>query len=248
MQDYLADPTPYEIDAPVTAQPSGRQQRRNSDYIPTSGVLMFDVGETTKSFTVDLINDEDDEGDEIFKVLLSSPGGAAVVGGPSVATVNIVDDESASRLGHWSIPLDLPLVPIHMILLPTGKIMFYEDRGETNEIRLWDPETGIVSTPALPAHDIFCSGHSFLEDGTLLVTGGHILDNYGLDKASVLRPIHRPLDQRGRHDRRSLVPHKHHPSERGCAGFVGRRYARHEKFAASGLATGDQHVAEPHRR
>ena len=28
VQDYLADPTPYEIDAPVTAQPSGRQQRR----------------------------------------------------------------------------------------------------------------------------------------------------------------------------------------------------------------------------
>ena len=46
-----------------------------------------------------------------------------------------------------------------------------------NHTRLWDPLTGIVETVGSPPYDLFCCGHSFLADGTLLVGGG--TEKYG---------------------------------------------------------------------
>jgi hypothetical protein len=88
-----------------------------------------------------------------------------------------------------------------MHLLPTGKVMFWDRHdhvaGWDGGPRLWDPTTNKVTTLALPGYDLFCSGHSFMEDGKLLVTGGHIADGVGEDKASLYDPVAnswRPLD------------------------------------------------------
>jgi len=96
--------------------------------------------------------------------------------------------------GQWSDIIDAEIIAIHMNLLRTGKVMYWENGGfgETlvDEIRLWDPVTGTISMPALPSHDIFCTGHSFMADGRLLVIGGH--DNavgVGLPNASIYDPF-----------------------------------------------------------
>ena len=120
-----------------------------SDYArpPLPRTLTFLPGETSKSFNVPIIDDSaPPEGDETFKVLLSNPTAGAVVVGPSIAAVRIIDDESARLDGHWSYQIDWPVVPIHLSLLPTGNVMFWEGAGDNtkrfDEIRLWDPETG----------------------------------------------------------------------------------------------------------
>jgi galactose oxidase len=58
---------------------------------------------------------------------------------------------------------------------------------------LWDPTTGRVTTTPLPTlgpasttnANLFCSGHSFLADGRLLVVGGHLADQKGLALATI---------------------------------------------------------------
>src|SRR5262249_53303163 len=71
---------------------------------------------------------------------------------------------------------------------PTGQVLFWNDLQQ-NEIRLWDPTTGIISTPALPDDDIFCSGHSFMANGKLFVAGGHLDDDVGLPVADIYDPF-----------------------------------------------------------
>ena len=163
-----------------------------ADYEATSGILTFGPGETTKSFTVPIVDDLLSEGDETFQVFITDPSGA-VIGGPSVAAVTLVDIETARLSGRWTPPIDWPVVPIHMHLMPTGKVLFWavgEGGSEMtfSEIRSWDPQTGLVSTVGLPGYDVFCSGHVLLPNGTLFVTGGHdMMDTVvlGLTNASV---------------------------------------------------------------
>ncbi len=77
-------------------------------------------------------------------------------------------------VGQWEGPFDWPVIAIHAFLLPTGKVLHYAFPGnpENPNAYVWDPETGRF-TPVPVNRPLFCSGHSFLADGRLLVTGGN---------------------------------------------------------------------------
>jgi hypothetical protein len=62
------------------------------DYILLPGTLRFVPGETTKTITVTLIDDDLEEGPETVIVTLASPSGAVLGSKPS-ATLTIEDDE-----------------------------------------------------------------------------------------------------------------------------------------------------------
>jgi hypothetical protein len=66
------------------------------DYTAVSGTLTFGPGETSKSFTVPVIDDALAEFSEQFNVILSSPTGGAALASPSSALVFIVDDDTAA--------------------------------------------------------------------------------------------------------------------------------------------------------
>jgi Calx-beta domain/Galactose oxidase-like, Early set domain/Glyoxal oxidase N-terminus len=163
-----------------------------ADYTATAGTLTFQNGEIAKTFSVPIRNDAADEGDEDFLVSLSNPTGGGAVGGPAIMKVTIIDDEAARRVGHWSEVIPSQVIAIHMQLLPTGKLMYWDRHDMVNawdgDPRIWDPTTEAITKAAQVAYDIFCGGHSFLEDGTLLVTGGHIDNRIGEDKASIYNP------------------------------------------------------------
>ena len=161
----------------------------------SSGTLSFADGEARKAIKVPIINDAAVEPNETFQVALSAPTGGATLGAPSQATATIVDDDTPQLAGQWSNVSTWPTVPIHIHVLPSGKVMFW-DRHNHDAIpvwdvtpHLWDPANPSVFTPLpLPGWDIFCSGHSFLADGRLLVAGGHINDFIGATTAGIYDP------------------------------------------------------------
>ncbi|HKS27498.1 MAG TPA: PQQ-dependent sugar dehydrogenase [Pyrinomonadaceae bacterium] len=70
---------------------SNGQASENCDFIAVSGILRFAAGETTKTFTIPIINDGYKEGREFILATLSNPTGAVVTLG-SIATIAIEDD------------------------------------------------------------------------------------------------------------------------------------------------------------
>lgn len=66
-----------------------------TDYTSTSGTLTFLTGETTKTFSVTILDDVVAETTEILNLALSGPTGGATLTAPSTATVTILDNETA---------------------------------------------------------------------------------------------------------------------------------------------------------
>ena len=102
---------------------------------------------------------------------LSSP--ITVTAGPSTAQ------------GQWSAPVSMPLVGIHISLLPNGKLMMF---SRTTQPYLWDPTEPQTFTISPVPTNVFCSGHTLLPDGTLFVVGGHIDDDAGLPDLNLFNP------------------------------------------------------------
>jgi hypothetical protein len=77
--------------------------------------------------------------------------------------------------GSCAIQYDTETVAIHAALLHTGKVVmwsFADFDDSVPQSRVLDLATGQLTTPPA-SHHVFCSGHAFAGDGTLVVTGGH---------------------------------------------------------------------------
>jgi hypothetical protein len=109
--------------------------------------------------------------------------------------INIATLPAVASSGKWDAAVDWNIVPLHIHLLPTGKILawgkFENGTMVMGDPRLWDPAAGPPTTARIVAADtmLFCSGHSFMPDGTLLVSGGHKLDDRGLDVTNFFNPV-----------------------------------------------------------
>lgn len=96
-----------------------------------------------------------------------------------------------SVVGEWGAKFAWPVVAIHAHVLPDGHVLTWErkDTVLTTESWLWDPKTGQFSKVLNPYASVFCSGHTFLSDGTLLVSGGHhFRDGDGERTATLYHP------------------------------------------------------------
>ena len=88
--------------------------------------------------------------------------------------------------GKWGPVVPWDIVPLHMNLMPNGKIIAWgkTDVSDTMGMpRIWDPASG--SGPnGLPMIEVdtmlFCAGHALMPDGRLMVAGGHLQDDKGI--------------------------------------------------------------------
>lgn len=95
-------------------------------------------------------------------------------------TINKPEYKAAN--GHWDM-IDFPqqyrLNTIHAALLHTGKILLIAGSGNNQDnfdakkfdTRIWDPVKGTIKKIPTPA-DLFCTGHTQLANGNLLIAGG----------------------------------------------------------------------------
>jgi galactose oxidase len=86
--------------------------------------------------------------------------------------------------GQWSAPFSWPIIAVHLHLLRNGKVLSW---GKFLDAQIWDPATKTFSPVPSPVN-VFCSGHTDLPDGQLLVSGGHISDDQGLNTTTVFNP------------------------------------------------------------
>lgn len=90
--------------------------------------------------------------------------------------------EYKAENGHWDVvefPAEYRQDTIHAVLLHTGKVLLVAGSGNNQDnfdakiydSRIWDPVKGTVKKVPTPA-DLFCTGHTQLADGNILIAGG----------------------------------------------------------------------------
>lgn len=87
------------------------------------------------------------------------------------------------RTGAFGPVLPWPVVPIHAVLLPDGRVMSYGTdgagaQGALLQYAVWDPALGTGSgahlvLPNTTRTDVFCSAQTVLPSGAVLLTGGN---------------------------------------------------------------------------
>jgi hypothetical protein len=126
--------------------------------------------------------------------------------------------ETPAVRGQWGPTFTLPNVGIHAHMLPNGLVLMWGRRDTPEQSMdtepagalgpglppappatctpfLWNPANGDLTPtpqPTLPDGktnaNLFCSGHAFLPDGRLLVAGGHLTDQHGLQQTTIYDP------------------------------------------------------------
>ncbi|MGW2419207.1 galactose oxidase-like domain-containing protein [Streptomyces sp. NPDC001709] len=90
--------------------------------------------------------------------------------------------EYKAENGHWDIiefPPEYRQDTIHAALLHTGKVLLVAGSGNNQDnfdkkkfdTRIWDPVKGTIKKIPTPS-DLFCTGHTQLANGNLLIAGG----------------------------------------------------------------------------
>ena len=105
-------------------------------------------------------------------VVSSRPHGNRAVGEAALPTGD------PGSTGQWQPPILWDVIAIHAAVMPTGEVLHYSYPSgdpDGSRARLWDPVTEQFSVVDMNT-DIFCSGLSFLPNGSLFVTGGNDYD------------------------------------------------------------------------
>jgi hypothetical protein len=129
---------------------------------------------------------------------------AAILFFAVVALVSVVASPRALQAqpnvtGQWqTLPYTMPINPIHVMLLRTGKVLIVtgsendpsEHDADVSLAALWDLSTGTFTTYDM-LWDLFCNGGAFLPDGRALIVGGtEAYDPFtGNARATVFDPI-----------------------------------------------------------
>jgi hypothetical protein len=117
-------------------------------------------------------------------------------------------DPNAQTQGTFGPVLPWPLMPIHQVLLPDGRVLFYGSdtngqQGGGLHYAVWDPSLGtgddsFTVLPTTTGSNIFCAGQTLLPDtGNVLIVGGTIINNglrgIGINDSNLFTPASNTL-------------------------------------------------------
>jgi hypothetical protein len=174
---------------PLGQQPVVRADDADGNPLPAGVPVTVSAQGATVTGTTTV--ESDDEGLAHFTDLaLTGPSGnyRLSFSAPDLTGVEsnqIALHTTSAESGQWSEVLTWPIVAIHTMLLPTGKVLAI-NRIQTPQI--WDPATNQFTTVPAPAN-LFCAGHALLPDGRVFLAGGHIDDNMGLPNVTTFSPV-----------------------------------------------------------
>ncbi|HKV76946.1 MAG TPA: fibronectin type III domain-containing protein [Candidatus Sulfotelmatobacter sp.] len=112
-----------------------------------------------------------------YRVRASDPSGN-LSGYSNVSTSTAGVASPPAVIGQWAGPFTWPMVGIHATLMPTGKVLSWEDEDQSPAAQVWDPSTMALTAVPYAVSDLFCSGHTILPDGRIMVAGGHNGSNF----------------------------------------------------------------------
>ena len=208
-QDGFADFV-VRLDAPTSAPLTVDYSTVNStatgfsDYIPASGTLTFAPGETVKTVRVQVTDDFDTEGPEVFTMNLSTPSANATIARKS-ATATIIDNDAPSGTPRVSI----------------GDLVVDEAAGTANFVITFDrPSAGVVSLNYATQDGTALAGSDYVAaSGTLTFAPGETAKTVKVLVTDDVAPRRRRDVQPGalgpcRRDRARSRRHGHHRRQR----------------------------------
>jgi hypothetical protein len=97
-------------------------------------------------------------------------------------------DTTPAAIGSFGAPQSWPIVPVHLSMTSDGKVAAWDGfEAAVNSERKWDPAT--EQFQAIPnGRNLFCAGHITLQDGRLLVAGGHLQAYEGIRDTNLFNP------------------------------------------------------------
>jgi hypothetical protein len=118
------------------------------------------------------------------------------------STIELNPLPAEATTGSWGQVVNWDIVPLHMNLMPSGKILAWGKTDVPPDTmgmpRIWDPAAGPPSTAQMIMGVdtmLFCAGHTLMPDGRLMVSGGHLQDDRGIATTFFFSPDGSP--QRG---------------------------------------------------
>ncbi len=91
------------------------------------------------------------------------------------------------QVGMWSLGFNTAPT-VHLHVLANGKVLSWSEFPPSQPppaiqtyVRIWDPVTNALTTITNNDVDLFCSGHSLLPDGRLLITSGTVYQGGAFD-------------------------------------------------------------------
>jgi glucose/arabinose dehydrogenase len=93
--------TTNEIGGAGAAQAGADYTQPSFDGRANTGQVVFEIGDTVRTFTVPIVNDSQEEGNESFAIGLQNPSSGSL-GAPRTVLITIVDDDSPANISMSS--------------------------------------------------------------------------------------------------------------------------------------------------
>ena len=98
--------------------------------------------------------------------------------------------QDPSVVGQFSPLMNWPWNPVHAVLLPSGKVLWWPSFDYGDKPQIWDPTTNTNTLVTPAGYNIFCAGLSVLGNGQVLITGGMFgVPLVGVANASIYDPV-----------------------------------------------------------
>jgi hypothetical protein len=94
-----------------------------------------------------------------------------------------------SRVGQWDAPFPWPIVAVHAALLPSGKVLAWDNDSAGPGVQVWNPVTNTFTSVSYNVDNLFCAGFALLRDGKVLLAGGHVANYVGITGATIFNPV-----------------------------------------------------------